>query len=89
MSKTTKVLFKVLDVIMIFMLTFGAPMSALADPSPTGATIASDLADYPPGATVTLTGAGWAVDEAVGCSPFWKPPPIKPSIAGPRNCPIW
>ena len=65
MSKTTKVLFKVLDVIMIFMLTFGAPMSALADPSPTGATIASDLADYPPGATVTLTGAGWAVDEAV------------------------
>ena len=30
MSKKTKVLFKILDVFMIFMLTFGSPMSALA-----------------------------------------------------------
>ncbi len=38
---------------------------AMAGPSPTGATIASDLPDYPPGATVILTGAGWIKDEAV------------------------
>jgi hypothetical protein len=65
MSKNTKALFKVLDVILIFMMAFGSPMSALAEPSPTGATIASDQADYPPGATVTLFGAGWAAEEAV------------------------
>ena len=29
------------------------------------ATIASDLLDYPPGATVTLTGQGWAAGESV------------------------
>ena len=33
--------------------------------SPTGATIASDQADYPPGALVTLTGTGWQANEAV------------------------
>jgi LEA14-like dessication related protein len=33
--------------------------------SATGATIASDQADYMPGATVTLTGAGWASGEDV------------------------
>ncbi|MEO6398794.1 MAG: hypothetical protein ABIP13_10040, partial [Tepidiformaceae bacterium] len=36
-----------------------------AGPSLTGATIASDKADYAPGATVTLTGAGWGPNEAV------------------------
>ena len=41
------------------------PGGALAGPSPTGATIASDKADYAPGETVTLTGAGWASGEAV------------------------
>ena len=30
-----------------------------------GATIVSDKQDYPPGATVTLTGAGWDSGEAV------------------------
>ena len=39
--------------------------AALAAPSPTGATITSDQADYSPGATVTLTGAGWAAGEPV------------------------
>lgn len=65
MSRSKKVLFKVLDIFMIFMLTFGSPMSALALPSPTGATIASDSPDYLPGALVTLTGTGWQVGEAV------------------------
>jgi hypothetical protein len=36
-----------------------------ATASSSGATIASDQADYTPGATVTLTGAGWASGEAV------------------------
>jgi len=36
-----------------------------ATASSSGATIASDQADYMPGATVTLTGAGWASGEAV------------------------
>src|SRR6185503_7579008 len=68
MSKTTKVLFKVLDVIMIFMMTFGAPLSALAAPlaqEEIPPTITSDLSDYPPGALVTLTGANWQGDTTV------------------------
>jgi hypothetical protein len=65
MSKHTKILFNVLDVFMIFMLTFGTPMSAMADPSPTGATITTQLPDYPPGAMVLMAGAGWAADEGV------------------------
>src|SRR3990170_6321745 len=39
--------------------------AAIAAPSPTGATITSDKADYAPGEKVTLTGAGWAAGEAV------------------------
>ena len=65
MHKLTRVTFKVVDLFVIFMMVFGAPMSALAAPSPTGATITSDLPDYNPGATVTLTGAGWAAGESV------------------------
>src|SRR6266568_3061623 len=38
---------------------------ARADSSASGPTIASDQADYSPGSTVTLTGAGWAPNEAV------------------------
>lgn len=49
---------------LMFLLNFGLqPVNAA--PSPTGATIASDQADYPPGATVILTGAGWASNESV------------------------
>ena len=33
--------------------------------SASAATISSDLPDYPPGATVTLTGAGWQAGESV------------------------
>ncbi len=39
--------------------------AANAASAASGATIASDQADYMPGATVTLTGAGWASGEAV------------------------
>src|SRR5574338_1302482 len=65
MSKFTKLGFRFLDLLVIVMMIFGAPMSALAAPSPTGATIASDKADYSAGATVTLTGIGWAAGESV------------------------
>src|SRR6185369_1293346 len=65
MRKFTKITFKLLDLFVIFMMVFGSATPALAAPSPTGATIASDLADYPPGATVTLTGTGWAAAEDV------------------------
>ena len=65
MSKFTKLGFKFLDLLVILVMTFASPMSVLADPSPTGATITSDLPDYAPGATVTLSGAGWAAGESV------------------------
>src|SRR5512140_2291527 len=58
-------LFRILNVIMIFLMAFGNAIPAMAAPSPTGATITSDKLDYAPGATVTLTGAGWANGEAV------------------------
>jgi hypothetical protein len=41
------------------------PGGVFAGPSPTGATITSDQADYSPGAPVTLTGLGWASSEVV------------------------
>jgi uncharacterized repeat protein (TIGR01451 family) len=65
MSRMFRVSFKLLDLLVILMMVFGSPLSALAAPSPTGATIASDLADYNPGGTVTLTGTGWAAGEIV------------------------
>src|SRR5262245_62990995 len=51
--------------VMLCVLSLLSVFSAGAAPSPSGATIASDLADYPPGATVTLTGTGWAANESV------------------------
>src|SRR3972149_4090331 len=39
--------------------------AAIAAPSPTGATITSDKADYAPGEKVTLTGTGWVAGESV------------------------
>ena len=38
---------------------FAPKANALEAGSPTAPTIQSDQADYPPGATVTLTGSGW------------------------------
>jgi hypothetical protein len=46
-------------------VSLAVPAGILAAPSPTGATIASDKADYAPGETVTLTGTGWAAGETV------------------------
>src|ERR687897_2962801 len=46
----------------------GTAMAITADPSGTTApapTIQSDQADYPPGATVTLTGSNWQPGESV------------------------
>src|SRR4051812_38874563 len=43
----------------------GLAASAALLPSTTGATITSDKADYAPGSTVVLTGAGWASSESV------------------------
>ena len=59
----SKSLFMAVQAAMLASLVMVAP--ALAGPSPTGATIASDKADYAPGETVTLTGTGWASGEAV------------------------
>jgi hypothetical protein len=71
MSKLLAFVFKVLDIIVIFTMTFGSPMSALAapayqetPPAPVP-TITSDLPDYAPGAQVTLTGANWQDDTQV------------------------
>src|SRR5262249_3181693 len=57
--------YMILAVVALCVLSVLSVFSAGAAPSPSGATIASDLADYPPGATVTLTGTGWAADESV------------------------
>jgi hypothetical protein len=49
------------------MASFATPIAAgvgTASAS-TGPTISTDQTDYPPGATVTLTGAGWQPGEAV------------------------
>ena len=63
---------------LLFTLTFvvllAFPSMALAlEASPTGSmisapTIQSDMADYPPGATVTLTGSNWQPGESVHIS---------------------
>ena len=49
MNKHTKVIFKVFDIIMIFVMIFGAPTSALAY-------VWTDPTDYPPGSTVWIQG---------------------------------
>jgi hypothetical protein len=53
------------SVLLVLALLLARANGASAASSPSGATITSDQADYAPGATVTLTGAGWASDEAV------------------------
>src|SRR5258708_7715565 len=55
--------FAIVGIVLLGLAGLYSPI--MAAPSTTGATIASDLADYPPGATVTLTGAGWAANESV------------------------
>ena len=51
--------------IAVSLTTLGAVALAPAVAETTGPTIASDQADYPPGALVTLTGDGWLAGEAV------------------------
>jgi len=52
---------------MVLMAAVGSLFNAGASPVEQGPspTITSDYADYPPGATVNLTGAGWQGGEAV------------------------
>ena len=64
MSRMWRALVALQTALLIFALAVPAGV-ALAAPSVTGATIASDKADYAPGETVTLTGAGWAAGESV------------------------
>ena len=49
----------------VFMFAGSGGAAAASSPSPTGATITSNQADYPPGSNVTLTGAGWGIGESV------------------------
>lgn len=42
-----------------------APQASASPSSGTAPTIVSDLADYPPGGKVTLTGSGWQLGESV------------------------
>ena len=68
MNKRSQVLFRIIDLLVILTMTFGAPMSALAAPLAQEAaapTIQSDAADYNPGQLVTLTGTGWSGDTNV------------------------
>ena len=57
MSKFTKVAFKFLDLIVIFVMTFGSPMSAFAQD--TGPSLSTDKSDYAPGETVQIIGVGF------------------------------
>ncbi len=57
-----------LNMLITLVMVLGALLpggAVFAGPSPSGASIASDKADYSAGSTVTLTGAGWAAGEAV------------------------
>src|SRR5436190_11925852 len=68
MNKRSQVLFRIIDLMVIFVMTFGAPMSALAAPqaqATVAPTVTSDLADYTPGQLVTLSGTGWEGDTTV------------------------
>src|SRR6266542_598548 len=49
MSNPPTILFKVLDILVIFVMAFGSPMSALAY-------VSTDAPDYPPGSTVIIHG---------------------------------
>jgi hypothetical protein len=63
MNKLTKVAFKLIDLIVIFVMTFGAPMSAFAqDPAPL---LTTDKSDYAPGEYAQITGAGFTAGEYI------------------------
>ncbi|MBK9711345.1 MAG: DUF11 domain-containing protein [Kouleothrix sp.] len=58
-------LLKLTRLVMALMLAFGSLLAVPAVAAEAAPTITSDQADYPPGATVTLTGANWAPAELV------------------------
>src|SRR4026207_1524272 len=59
--------FSILSILMLVIMGAGKPLSAAAAPLVQDGppTITSDKDDYPPGATVTLTGANWQGDTDV------------------------
>ena len=59
--------FSLLSILMLLVMGAGTPLSAAAAPlvQDGDPTIVSDQADYPPGATVTLTGMNWQGDTDV------------------------
>src|SRR5690242_18442079 len=65
--RTKSVITTFLMIMMVLSLMMGSQLNANAAPAAqsSGPAITSDQADYPPGATVTLTGTGWAAGEAV------------------------
>jgi hypothetical protein len=56
---------RVLVLVVSVIASFAIPVAAGTASASTSPTISADQADYPPGATVTLTGAGWQPGEAV------------------------
>ena len=63
MNKFTKVAFKFLDLIVIFVMTFGSPMSAMAQD--TGPSLTTNQADYAPGDSALIIGAGFTAGDYV------------------------
>jgi hypothetical protein len=57
MSKLTKVTFKLLDLIVIFVMMFSSPMSVLAQDA--GPQLSTDKTDYVPGDTINVSGVGF------------------------------
>src|SRR5258706_11854367 len=68
MNRRSQVLFRIIDLMVMFVMIFSSPMSALAAPQAQDSvapTVTSDLPDYNPGQLVTLTGTGWEGDTTV------------------------
>src|SRR5512142_1559135 len=63
MYKIGQATWKFLDMVVIFMMIFGSPMSALAQG--TAPSVTSNKADYSPGELVTITGTYWVADTQV------------------------
>ena len=63
MNKFTKVAFKFLDLIVIFVMTFGSPMSAMAQD--TGPSLTTHQADYAPGDSALIIGTRFTAGDYV------------------------
>ena len=61
MNKFTKAAFKFLDLIVIFVMTFGSPMSAMAQDA--GPSLTTNQADYAPGDSAYITGTSFTAGD--------------------------